>query len=63
MEEKKDVNILLFREELKDLYVNLIRLEKENPELYTEIIEEIREKIADVKHRMALYLTEKRGGR
>ena len=52
----EDANFKNLRDELKELYEILMPLEKKNPELYAKVIEELRIKIADVKHRMVSYM-------
>ena len=55
---EKDPVILKFREQLKNVYVELYRLKRDNPEK-SEEIEYLNDIAKDIKHKIALYKTEK----
>ena len=55
---EKDPVILELREQLKDVYVELYRLKRDHPEKCEEI-DYLNDIAKDIKHKIALYKTEK----
>ena len=54
-----DPVILKLRNELESVYIALYRLQRKDPEKYASEIANLKETAKEVKHRIALYKTER----